>query len=102
SMLIIWNASLTSLDLSESPVLSYLQLTNCPLTELDLQNNPVGLDVSLEGCPVETVNLKNGAYNSLWTDSEQLIHVCADDFEIENLIQVNPDLESININSYCS
>jgi hypothetical protein len=79
----------------------YLRIWNNPITSLIIPENILGF-IEILDCPLQTIYIKNGVQNEFYSDSEDLVYVCADDFEIENLIQVNPDLESININSYCS
>ena len=95
---------ITSIDLSGLPELTSLNCNTNLLTTIDCSQNHNLTDLDFGNNNIVTAFLKNGSDEGLtfsdFVGNDELVYVCADDFQIANALPSVPP--SVVINSYCS
>lgn len=95
---------ITSLDLSGLPELTLLNCNTNLLTTIDCSQNHNLTNLDFGNNNIVTAFLKNGSDEGLtfsdFVGNDELVYVCADDFQIANALPSVPP--SVVINSYCS
>lgn len=108
------NIGLTTLDLSPFPDLYSLGCNNNSLTTLDVSQNPNLTYLYCRDNMITQLFVKNGnnftttvtddyyyTYHFQYTGNP-VEYICADDFEIEEILNYMPSNSSIAVNTYCS
>uniref|UniRef100_UPI00404A923C DUF7619 domain-containing protein n=3 Tax=Flavobacterium sp. TaxID=239 RepID=UPI00404A923C len=104
---------LASLELTSLENLETLYCSFNNLVDLDCSSNYNLTAIGFVGNPLETINIKNGSDESLnvdsgswwenWSEfnSPNLIYVCADEFQVENINSI-VNTTNTNVNSFCT
>ncbi|WP_160138509.1 T9SS type A sorting domain-containing protein [Chryseobacterium sp. c4a] len=100
---------ISTLDFSSFPKLEALGVRFNKFTTLDLSQNKNLTSFYCDQNPfLKSLFIKNGIQNfgstdtSSFTDTPSLVYICADDFEISNIISLLPSANTCVVNSYCS
>ncbi|HEU0136594.1 MAG TPA: T9SS type A sorting domain-containing protein [Flavobacterium sp.] len=99
------NCILTSIDVSGSTSLTELELQNNQLTTIDASACHALATIAVEGNPLETLLLKNGANEMIIGDMStmsDLVFICTDQSQFEDLVTQFAGMPNVEINSYCS
>ncbi|AXG68392.1 internalin-J [Kordia sp. SMS9] len=108
------NIGLTTLDLSPFPELYSVNCRENTLTTLDISQNPALTYLNCENNQITQLFVKNGnTFTTTVTDDyyytyhfkyagNPIQYICADDFEIEEILNYMPSNLSIAVNTYCS
>jgi len=98
--------NLSVLDVSMLVNLSSINCSNNNLTTLDLSANVNLESASFFANELVTIFLKNGKNESFdpanWIENTTLEYICADESQIEALLDQTGMLSNVQINSYCS
>ena len=102
---------INTLDFSGFPKLEALGVGTNKFTTIDLSQNKNLTSFYCDKNPfLQSLFIKNGIHNfdstsiypSSFTDTPNLVYICADDFEIPNIISLLPSANTCVVNSYCS
>ncbi|OCA78348.1 hypothetical protein BBH99_08655 [Chryseobacterium contaminans] len=102
---------ISTLDFSGFPKLEALGVSLNKFITIDLSQNKNLTSFYCDKNPfLQSLFIKNGIHNlgstptntSSFTDTPSLVYICADDFEIPNIISLLPSANTCVVNSYCS
>ncbi|WP_294328870.1 T9SS type A sorting domain-containing protein [uncultured Chryseobacterium sp.] len=102
---------INTLDFSGFPKLEALGVSLNKFITIDLSQNKNLTSFYCDKNPfLQSLFIKNGIHNlgstptntSSFTDTPSLVYICADDFEIPNIISLLPSVNTCVVNSYCS
>ncbi|MDM1552945.1 MULTISPECIES: T9SS type A sorting domain-containing protein [Chryseobacterium] len=102
---------ISTLDFSGFPKLEALGVSLNKFITIDLSQNKNLTSFYCDKNPfLQSLFIKNGIHNlgstptntSSFTDTPSLVYICADDFEIPNIISLLPSVNTCVVNSYCS
>ncbi|WP_053002267.1 T9SS type A sorting domain-containing protein [Kordia jejudonensis] len=107
------NVGLTILDLSLFPDLYSVNCADNQLTTLDISQNPILQYLTCQNNQITQLFVKNGNnFETTVTDyyasyhfrysGNPLEYICADEFEIEEILNYMPSNLSVAVNTYCS
>ncbi|AZA79564.1 T9SS C-terminal target domain-containing protein [Chryseobacterium sp. G0186] len=105
----IMSNKFTALDFSAVPKLELLNCGYNKFTTINLSQNGSLNAFSCDKNPyLQSLFIKNGINNfsqnnnSTFSDTPNLVYICADDFEVSNITSLLPSTTSCVVNSYCS
>lgn len=105
----IFNNKFTTQDFSSFPQLLGIRCTTNKFTSIDFSQNPNLATFLCDSNPyLQSLFIKNGINNftpnsnSTFSNTPNLVYICADDSEISNVSALLPSGSSCVINSYCS
>jgi uncharacterized repeat protein (TIGR01451 family) len=99
---------LTAIDFSGLTTLETVLCDQNQLVSLDFSGNPIFQNLSCSFNNLTTINIKNGLtyinINNFWSENPNLIFVCADEEELDDVQQILTQslMSSVVFNTYCT